>query len=155
MQEARANCDDLKVREGRKDVTNMKNLLIALLLLALPVAACTTHQPDPLAGSEWLILSIEELKAGNEALLQFQSEGRVAGQTGVNSMRGTYTLANGVLRFGPLKLTRLAGPAELMHQEARLVNALEHVDGFERDGIHLKLTNDGKVVMALRQTDWD
>jgi heat shock protein HslJ len=133
----------------------MRNLLLALLLLTLPAAACLAHQPDPLAGSEWLVVSIGELKAGPEVTLRFHSQGKVGGQAGVNAFGGTYTVADGGLSFGLLMMTRMAGPAEFMEQEARLMEVLERVDGFQRDGIHLKLMDDGNVVMELRQTDWD
>ena len=135
----------------------MKNILIALLLLILPAAAdcAVAAAPDPLAGSEWLVTEIGDQQALDEAYLQFRSEGKVGGRTGVNSFGGTYTAREASLSFGPLMMTRMAGAPELMEQEARLVAALERVDEFRREGIHLTLLADGEPVLHLRQRDWD
>ena len=136
----------------------MRNFLLAFLIFMLPASAqCpSAAASDPLAGSEWLVTAIGDQGAQNEAFQQFQSEGKVGGRTGVNSFGGTYTAHDGAsLKFGPLMMTRMAGPPELMEQESRLVTALEKVDGFRREGIRLTLLAGGMPVVELRQTDWD
>lgn len=135
----------------------MQRILIALLIgLALPAQAgwfMSTH--DPLAGSEWVVITIGDTAASKEVFLQFQSEGRVFGKTGVNSLMGSYTANDSHLKFGPLAMTMMAGPPEFMEQEHRFTQALEKVNRFERRRTHMSLFQDGEILMELRQRDAD
>ncbi len=137
----------------------MKRYLITLF--ALVVTATAAHAGwmaerfDALSGSEWLVTEIAGQPAQGEAYLQFGSDGRLAGRTGVNHLSGSYLIEDARLRFGPLVTTRMAGSPELMEQEARLTRALEQVDGFRRERIQLTLLDDGQPVLTLRQRDFD
>ena len=67
------------------------------------------------------------------------SDHRVTGFSGVNSMNGTYTLAGPSLRFGPIAMTRRAGPEPLNRQEAAFTRALSDTAAWRaaRDRIEL------------------
>lgn len=92
------------------------------------------------AGTEW------RREDGASQTLIFE-DGRIAGFGGVNRYAGEYTLAGEELVFGPLAVTRMAGPPEAMESERRYLDALGRVArvAFEdealvlgdRDGIEL------------------
>lgn len=137
----------------------MKRYLITLLALILTTgsvqAGWMAERFDSLSGSEWLVTQIEGQPGIGEAFLQFGSDGRLAGHTGVNHLSGSYEAARNELTFGPLISTRMAGPPELMEQEARLARALEKVNGSRRERVTLTLLADGQPLMTLRQRDFD
>jgi heat shock protein HslJ len=67
-------------------------------------------------------------------------EGRVTGWAGVNRFAGSYALEGAALTVGPLAMTRMAGPPERMHQEARLAASL--------DGPLAVAEDDGAIVLS-------
>jgi len=62
---------------------------------------------------------------GGVPIVEFGTDGSLVASTGLNRIRGTYEVAGGALLTSPLATTRMAGPPAVMHQEQRLVAALE------------------------------
>uniref|UniRef100_UPI001CD8D871 META domain-containing protein n=1 Tax=Salmonella enterica TaxID=28901 RepID=UPI001CD8D871 len=79
----------------------------------------------------------------------------VSGSGGINRFGGNCTLVGDKLTFGPLRVTRMAGPPALMDQEAKFLAALAKVAAFkldEKDLLHL-LDKDGKELIRLARSD--
>jgi heat shock protein HslJ len=75
--------------------------------------------------------------------LNFETDGRVAGYTGVNRMGSNLdgaALVRGEFLLAPIVTTRRAGPPELMHLEARYSAALQRARGVRLLGDTLALT---------------
>jgi heat shock protein HslJ len=58
------------------------------------------------------------------AELTFDGDGQVFGFGGVNSVRGTWSVDGGALRFGPIVSTLMAGPPTAMRNETELLRLL-------------------------------
>ncbi len=78
------------------------------------------------------------------AFLTLDGDGQVYGMSGVNRVRGTYTLEAGRLTFGPLASTMMAGPAEALQAEQALQALL---------GVPLELESDDDGALVLRADD--
>ena len=80
-----------------------------------------------LAGTGWVVTSIDEeaIPADDPPTIAFGEDGSVSGGAGVNRFMGTWSLDEGVLVFGPLATTRMAGPPERMDLERRFLAVLE------------------------------
>lgn len=112
-----------------------------------------------LAGTRWIVM---ELGGGPVApatggwaaqSLEFDRDGcRFTGHGGVNRFGGRYTQEGGKLDFGPLALTRRAGPAGRMEAEQRYTQVLSRVRGWRQDGFNVVLTGpgDGRVAVLAR-----
>ncbi len=79
-----------------------------------------------LAGTSWVVTSIDEepLPVDDPPTIGFDDEGHVSGGAGVNRFTGTWSLDEGVLVFGPLATTRMAGPPDRMDLERRFLEVL-------------------------------
>lgn len=56
--------------------------------------------------------------------LTFDGDGQVYGTGGVNRLRGTWALADGVLTFGPVVATKMAGTPEHTARERAVLDLL-------------------------------
>lgn len=99
--------------------------LTLALVLALSVKAQDASLPTDLVG-KWLAEDI----GGNgvidyaQSVLEIEEAGTVAGSTGCNTMFGQIRQGGGVLKIGPLAVTRKACPPAVMDQERKFVDAL-------------------------------
>ena len=85
--------------------------------------------------------------------LEFNQDGLgVTGHGGVNRFAGRCTLEAKQLSFGPLAMTRRAGPSAQMQLEARYTGALTRVAGWRQDGSHVVLVDDhGAALVVLER----
>ncbi len=65
-----------------------------------------------------------------QSTLEIASDGSVSGSTAVNLYNCQVKISDHKLEFGPIAMTRRAGPPALMEQEARFTNALGRSTGF-------------------------
>jgi len=86
--------------------------------------------PDrPLIGTRWILDglisggSVSSVAAGVTAVLTF-SNGRVDVEAGCNTGGGTVEIADGLITFGPIALTKMACVAEMMAVERAVTGAL-------------------------------
>jgi heat shock protein HslJ/phosphoglycolate phosphatase-like HAD superfamily hydrolase len=108
-------------------------------------------QPTSIVG-KWLAKEIDGRGVVDNAdsTLEVADDGSVSGNTAVNRYGGNVTMEGQKIKFGPLRMTRRAGPPALMKQESRFVQALAKVAGFRIDDSTLKLLDsDGHVVVRL------
>jgi putative lipoprotein len=97
------------------------------------------EQDEPamtLENTDWILVELggESVEADvplKAPTLRFDSEtGMVAGNSGVNQYGGGYTLTDGVLAFGPMRSTMMAGPPEAMALEQAFLAALSGQKGW-------------------------
>jgi heat shock protein HslJ len=111
-----------------------------------------------LAGSSW---SVTGFNNGKEAVvsvaldaeltLEFGEDGTVSGTAGVNTFSGTYDYGDGTISLGPLAATMMAGPDDLMEQEALYLAALEASASWEvvNGVLYLRDAEDALQVSAV------
>src|SRR5215218_813087 len=94
----------------------------------------------PLVGTDWQATELDgrPLPQQVRPSLRFGDDGRLSGSAGVNRITGAYQLGDGVIDFGQLATTLMAGPPEATAIERRVLSVLQgrrpfHLDG---DGLH-------------------
>ena len=102
---------------------------IAALAVAREVAEPAAESEGKLTG-DWKLVKLgeEPTAAGAMITLSVAADGKVSGSTGVNRFAGQ--LAKELRLFGPLALTRRAGPPEAMAIEAAYSKALDEATHF-------------------------
>lgn len=124
---------------------------------ALPVApAPKIHVLKALAGTRWTVVELNGASASPAVegwpaqSLEFDVDGqRLTGHGGVNRFGGRYEEERGRLNFGPLAMTRRAGPRAQMEAEQRYTEVLSRVVGWRQEGANLVLIGPGAVRLAL------
>ncbi len=98
-----------------------------------------------LAGTGWVVTSIDEdpLLVEDPPTIAFEEGGGVSGGAGVNRFVGTWSMDEGVLVFGPLATTRMAGPPDRMDLERRFLSVLAARCSASVADDQLALTSDG------------
>jgi heat shock protein HslJ len=98
------------------------------------LAVFAPTEPTSLAGSSWVVLSVNNgreavvsLPSGVTITARFGADGRVSGSAGCNEYNGSYTVEKKSLTFSPLRTTRKACPEEVMAQESLWLAALGRV----------------------------
>jgi len=114
------------------------------------MTAASAAGMSSLAGSEWGMADTDR------PFIRFEAEGRVVGDAGCNRFFGSYEEDGDTLKIGPLGTTRMACIPDMMATEKRFLDALGKAAAFNRQGIHLVISDaDGAVVLELVQRDWD
>jgi heat shock protein HslJ len=151
---------------------------VVLLALSLILAGCASRTaPNPsatspgtavraaeprvvvlttLAGTSWKLVELdgspapEPFDGWEPQGLEFNVDGlRVTGNGGVNRFGGRYTENGGTLYFGPLAMTRRAGPPAQMDAEQLYTQVLSRVVGWRQDGNSLVLVGSGERRLAV------
>ncbi|HYN65752.1 MAG TPA: META domain-containing protein [Ornithinibacter sp.] len=78
------------------------------------------------------------------------NNGEATGNAGVNTFNGSYDApSDGVLTFGPLATTMMAGPDNAMQQEQAFLKALADTKKFTTEDGALVLMDDGETKLAV------
>ena len=97
--------------------------------------------PLPLVGTDWQATELDgrPLPEHVRPSLRFGDDGRLSGSAGVNRIIGGYQLGDGVIDFGQLATTLMAGPPEAMAIERRVLSVLQGRRPFrlDGDGLHI------------------
>ena len=148
-----------------------RRALALTLVVALAVLACARTTPDDaatsgddaagsgaLTGTEWRLVELDgdSVISGASGIptIQFTAADsmRVGGDTGCNSMGGTYETSGSTLRFGPLITTKRAcADSSANAQEVRFVGALQRVDGYRIEGGRLVLLSGSQPVARFER----
>lgn len=130
---------------------------LAVLLAFAGLVSCAVSSerlPGPVElEGEWRVTDIvgEPDVDGSEAFLGFERDGAVYGNSGVNLLRGSWSIDDG-FSSSPTASTLRAGPPELMQQEQRMLDALGAVHGARFDGADLVLADvTGDELLRLRR----
>ena len=74
---------------------------------------------------------------------------RVSGYSGINQFNGGYELSGQSLKFGPLAMTRRAGPEPLMKQESAFTEAMTNTASWRAAGDNnIQLLDSGGKALA-------
>lgn len=121
--------------------------------------------PVPLIGTEWMLTSysletdaISSVIAGTVVTAEFTDDGKVVGDAGCNQYGSDYTLNGTKLSILPPISTKMycGEPEGLMEQEARYLNLLESVRGYQIDGDRLDLLDEtGEALLSYRAGSTD
>ncbi len=143
--------------------------LIALTVAVLvPVAltACAANKgagvnlADAIAG-DWNLRCIDRIPVtvpedARVPNLSISPDGKVSGFAGVNRVSGGFdpaTLAEGRLSFGPMAMTKMAGPPELMKIEDDFTKALARVTRARIENNQLVFASDTSDLMRFNRAE--
>lgn len=82
--------------------------------------------------------------------LEFNSEGRVGGNSGCNEISSTYTTDGIKIQFGPIMATKMACPGP---GEREFLKALKPEMSFRIENLKLYLLDGGKEKLQFRKVD--
>lgn len=127
---------------------------------AAPVAQ--VEALEELAGTSWIVTELAgmpapagetdetDAQAWPPQSLEFSANGQQAsGHAGVNRFFGRYTQDKAALRFGPLALTRRAGPPRQTELERTYTSVLSGVVAWRQEGENLVLATAGNARAAV------
>jgi heat shock protein HslJ len=148
----------------RHPLENNLSALIAMTLLLVSLASCTSQQKQavvpgetsPLSGqiaaTSWVAEHIFGLNAdAAESTLTFNTDDTVSGSTGCNNYRGGVDMAGTAIQFGLLAATRKMCEPAVSGQEIAFMEALGAARSWRRLGSTLELVDEnGTAVMRLR-----
>lgn len=137
--------------------------LVATLLIALValLSACGSEDDAPnaptmLQGS-WRLETLGGTAADASVPTTLSmSDGQATGNAGVNTFNGGYDAPeDGVLTFGLIATTMMAGPDNAMQQEQAFLKALADTRKFTTEDGALVLMDDGETKLAVLKDDGD
>jgi putative lipoprotein len=99
----------------------------------------------PLVDTDWQATELDgrPLPDRVRPSLRFGADGRLAGSAGVNRIIGGYQVGDGVIDFGRLATTLMAGPPEAMAVERRVLTVLSGRRPYRLDGDDLHIGDAG------------
>lgn len=113
--------------------------------------------PVSLTGAPWRVQSVNNGRGGVVSVLAdtqlsvtFSEDGTVSGDTGCNNFRGSYTVTDAAIAFGPMATTRRACLSEAAAaQEQAFLAALAASTRIELAGDRLTLRNDAGATQVV------
>jgi len=115
-------CDGYRIKSGTLTLTEDSNDRLVF----------EVQEPIELSGTSWVVTgynngagAVQSVALDSTLTIQFAKDGAVEGNAGVNAYSGDYTVEGAAIKIGPLATTRMAGPEELMNQEASFLLAME------------------------------
>jgi heat shock protein HslJ len=134
---------------------NKKSLFAWLALGMLLLAACASGGADPLANTQWELVSMgapgaeAPVIAGSQVTLAFEADGRAGGESGCNTYGGNYRVDGDAITFDEVASTLMAcADQAVMDQEQRFFLALQNAGTFELSGDNLAIQSaDGQSVL--------
>lgn len=109
----------------------------------------------PLENTDWVLVElngtpVEVTAPMKTPSIRFDREaGLAAGNSGVNSFSGSYTLTDAVLQFGPMRSTMMAGPPEAMELESAFMRTLGGMTDWRIVADRLELLDADKVTAVF------
>jgi putative lipoprotein len=130
--------------------------IVASFVVAIALAPLGTLAEDqPQLTGDWKLVKLgdEEVKAAEPPTLSVSEDGKVSGFAGVNRFFGGLAENNPAKEktlFGPLGMTRKAGPPEQSKLEFAYTTALAEVNKFtiEKDSLTLLVDDKPQLVLA-------
>jgi len=122
-------------------------LLAACAVPAAPVASAAKSMNESIAGTRWVLPG--EGEPSERPRLEFGADGRVSGYTGCNQVGGGWRLEGGVVRVGPLMMTKRACPGERDEMERRFLKAVNSSGGLSIEGGRLVAVGEGGERLEL------
>jgi heat shock protein HslJ len=133
----------------------MKKLLVLLLLLCLTACDGELKMSD-IAGN-WQLTTMNgepapmDVRGGLGVTLEIQEDGKFAGQAPINRYFGQINTQDKTFKTGPVGMTMMAGPPELMDAERDYFTIINEVKSVDVKGDKLSLSGpDGKQLVFNR-----
>lgn len=138
-------------------------ILPVLMLVLFLAAGCGSKEPvqvdmgvvkKALLEKKWFCKQLfqRDVAGDNPLTIQFMPDGTVIGSGGCNEFKGTYTLTDDSLTFGPLTTTKKScGPAA-DEQEFTYFSFLARINKFKVEEDQLELFADSEVEPMLFST---
>ena len=133
----------------------MKKLLVLFLLLCITACDGELKMSD-LAG-KWQLTSMNgepapaDVQGGKGVTLEIQEDGKFAGQSPINRYFGQINTQDKSFKTGPVGMTMMAGPPELMDAERDFFIIINDVKAIDVKAGKLTLTGpDGKQLVFER-----
>jgi len=123
-------------------------LLLAALVAGLASGCHAPERTDrpsitwSLTGTVWKLVELNGHPVGENKLPSLTLDaatGRVSGFAGINRFSGTFKQQATALSFGPMAVTKMAGPESAMQVESEFLAALGRVTTWKADGLMLSL----------------
>lgn len=114
----------------------------------------TADLPGELIGS-WTLVEIDGEavpEAGTTPTLDILDDGSAGGTGGVNRFRTHLEIVDGLLSFGPVGATKMAGPPEAMELESAFFARLDAVSTYQVEGEELTLRGDDTESLKFKKT---
>ncbi len=112
-----------------------------------------------LTGNAWILVSYGSVDAptlavpNSEARLSLTQDGQVSGNTGCNSLGGTYTLDGEKITFSELAMTMMACDGPVGEQELEVLNGLNHAERYVIEDNLLKIFYEGGARVLIYAAD--
>jgi len=102
-----------------------------------------------LAGSEWNLIDLcgEPMPEDASINLLFYEEGRISGSASVNRYNSPIRIVDGVIQQGPVAVTRMAGPPELMERESAYLAAISTAQT-------IQLVGDDQLIITVENKEY-
>jgi heat shock protein HslJ len=131
----------------------VKKYLLFLIMISLIVSGCAAKENAlPLAGS-WRLTAYGPADSPTsavpdvEAILSFDADGTLTGNTGCNQLGGDYQVEGDQITFGQIVSTLIACPDLQMAQEDSMHQVLAGTASFKIEGNTLTITNNNMVLV--------
>ncbi|MEH6547622.1 MAG: META domain-containing protein, partial [Sneathiella sp.] len=109
-----------------------------------------------LAGSEWQLRDLAGMPVEEEAWIAFKGDDLVSGLGGCNRFNGIFSVKKGKFNIGPLAMTQMACPPEMMETERGFSNALEATKSITATYLLLAFFGaDNQLLATLTRRDAD
>lgn len=134
-------------------------LLVGLTAFALLAAACAPVPAQELAGTSWVLQSLNgdgavgEAIGGKPVTLNFADASQVNGSSGCNNYSGSYEsdTRDGSLLFSPLASTLMACEETVMAVEHSFFVALQESSSYTISGDTLTIDSNSSTLVFVRQ----
>lgn len=109
-----------------------------------------------LAGSEWQLRDLAGMPIEVDAWIAFKGDDLVSGLAGCNRFNGKFSVKQGKFEIGPLAMTQMACPQNMMDIERVFSIALEATQSITATHLLLALFNaEGQLLATLTRRDAD
>lgn len=136
----------------------MKRFLLTLLVISMAIAACTAKSEESSASlnGSWKLSSYSHADVltpavpGTEAVLTFNNDGTVTGNSGCNGFGGNYKVEGDQVTFSEVVSTLMACDEARMAQEGAFHQVMTDTAAFQIEGNTLTITNNDYVLVLAR-----
>ena len=150
------NYNEATINKHKKEISMKKILGLPMLAGMLILTSCGTCKKQSMNNDvtgTWTIVEAmgqSTAQGDSEAVITFEAEGKLTGNSSVNSFFGDYTFKTGTLSFSNVGLTRRMGRS--MDVEACVIQAVNNSTAISVDGSNAVITDkNGKTIMKLRK----
>lgn len=141
------------IRKNTLMEKTVKKYLLVLFVICLALSACSPKSTSASIVGTWKLTAYGPADSPTpavpdvEATIKFDSDGKLGGSGGCNSLGGDYTVEGDQITFGPIVSTLMACADPIMAQEAAVTQVMFETATYKIDGNTLTITRDGNVLV--------